>query len=206
MAKIAIGPRNALAWVTAICGWANLGIQLAIMLEAMAVGPALWRFLGFFTILTNLLVAVMATRLALGRKSGLSGPAARMAITAAMLLVGIAYWFLLAPLWTPTGWQLVADIGLHTVQPVLAAALWLSLRDGSLSWSDGPKAAIWPALYAVYALARGAGDGWYAYWFLNPKDQSLVELLISIAGFSLLVMGIGAVLVAIDRARSAPRD
>jgi hypothetical protein len=206
MAKTAIGPRNTLAWATAIGGWAGLGIQLAIMLEAMAIAPALWRFLGFFTIVTNLLVAVMATRIALGRTSGLSGPAARMAITAAILLVGIAYWFLLAPLWTPTGWQLVADIGLHTVQPVLVAALWFTLRDGSLVWRDLPKAAIWPAAYAIYALARGAGDGWYAYWFLNPDDQSLVELLISIAGLSLLVMGIGAVLVAIDRAQRAPRD
>lgn len=205
MAKTAIGPRKTLAWVTAICGWAGLGIQLAIMLEAMAVGPALWRFLGFFTILTNLLVAVMATRMALGRESGLSGPAARMSITAAILLVGIAYWFLLAPLWTPTGWQLVADIGLHSMQPALAAALWLFLRDGSLGWSDVPKAAIWPTVYAVYALARGAGDGWYAYWFLNPDDQSLAELLVSIAGLSLLVMGIGAVLVAIDRAQRGAR-
>ena len=206
MARTAIGLRNALAWVTAICGWASLGIQLAIMLEAMAIGPALWRFLGFFTILTNLLVAVMATRIALGRERSVSGPAARMGITAAILLVGIAYWFLLAPLWTPTGWQLVADIGLHTVQPVLAAALWLSMRDGSLGWKDVPKAAILPAGYAIYALARGAGDGWYAYWFLNPDDQSLVELLVSIAGLSLLVMGIGAVLVAIDRAQRAPRS
>ena len=205
MVKTAIKPRHALAWATTIGGWASLGVQFAILLEAMAVGPALWRFLGFFTIGTNLLVAVMATRIALGRTRGLSGPAARMAITAAILLVGIAYWFLLAPLWTPTGWQLVADIGLHTVQPAMAAALWLALRDGSLAWRDVPKAAIWPALYAVYALARGASDGWYAYWFLNPKDQSLLELLVSIAGLSLLVMGIGAVLVAIDRARSAPR-
>lgn len=206
MATTAIQPRNWLAWVTAIGGWAGLGVQLAIMLEAMALGPALWRFLGFFTIVTNVLVAVMATRIALGRDTGVSGPAARMAITAAILLVGIAYWFLLAPLWTPTGWQLVADISLHTVQPVLAGALWLAMRDGSLGWRDVPKAAVWPALYAVYALARGAGDGWYAYWFLNPKDQSLVELLVSIAGLSLLVMAIGAVLVAIDRAQRAPRD
>lgn len=205
MAKTAIGLRKALAWLTAIGGWASLGLQFAIIMEAMAFAPALWRFLGFFTVGTNLLVAVMATRLALGRTSGFSGAGARMAITAAILLVGIAYWFLLAPFWTPTGWQLVADIGLHTVQPVLAAALWLTLRDGSLGWRDVPKAAVWPATYAVYALARGAGDGWYAYWFLNPRDQSLLELLVSIAGLSLLVMGIGAVLVAIDRGRRARR-
>jgi hypothetical protein len=190
-----------LATAAALIGWASLALQLAILLLAMPPGPALWRFLGFFTVLTNLLVAIMATRLALGRQGGLSGPVARMAITAAILLVGIGYWLLLAPLWTPTGAQLAADIGLHTVQPILAGALWLALRDGSLRWRDVPKAAIWPALYALYAVARGAADGWYAYWFLNPKDQSALELLVSIAGLSLLVMGLGAVLVAADRRR-----
>ena len=192
-----------LAGATALVAWASLGIQLALLLNAMNMVPALWRFLGFFTILTNLLAAIMATEIASGRTDRLSGPAARMAVTAAILLVGIAYWFLLAPLWTPTGWQLAADIGLHLAVPVLTFALWFAMSGNGLGWRDVPKAAIWPALYAVYALVRGTFDGWYAYWFLNPKDQSTAELLISVAGLTLLVMAIGAALVAIDRRRAA---
>ena len=202
MSRIGARWTTRIAAATAIIAWASLGLQLAILLGSMPVGPAVWRFFGYFTILTNLLVAVMATGLARGRQSGLGSAAGRMAITAAILLVGIAYWFLLAPLWTPTGLQLAADIGLHSAVPVLAAALWFRLSDGRLRWRDAPKAAIWPALYALYALARGAADGWYAYWFLNPRDQSALELLVSVAGLSLLVMGIGAALVAIDRSRA----
>jgi hypothetical protein len=205
MAMTAIARRKTLAWATAIGGWGSLGLQLAIMLQTMPAASAMWRFLSFFTILTNMLVAAMATRIALGRDGGISGPVARMAITAAILLVGIVYWLLLASQWHPTGWQLVADIGLHSVEPVLAAALWFVSRDGSLKWRDLPKATIWPAAFAVYALARGAVDGWYAYWFLNPRDQSLIELIISIVGLSLLVMAIGAVLIAIDRAHGRLR-
>jgi hypothetical protein len=190
-----------IAGATAVIGWSALALQLAIMLGAMPLIPALWRFVGLFTILTNLLVAAMATRIAAGRPGGLANPVARMSVTASILLVGLAYWLLLAPLWTPTGSQLAADIALHTVQPVLAAVLWLLMRDGSLGWSDVPKAAIWPVLYALYALARGIIGRWYAYWFLNPKDQSLGELLLSIVGLAALVMAIGAVLVAIDRTR-----
>lgn len=192
-----------LAGATALVAWASLAVQLAIMLNAMTLVPALWRFIGFFTILTNLLVAIMATEIASGRTDRLSGPAARMAVTAAILLVGVAYWFLLAPLWTPTGWQLAADIGLHTAVPVLAGALWFAMADGSLGWRDVTKAAIWPALYAIYAVVRGAIDGWYAYWFLNPEDQSALELIVSIVGLSALVMAIGALLVGIDRRRQA---
>jgi hypothetical protein len=190
-----------IAGVTAVIGWSALALQLAIMLGAMPLVPALWRFIGFFTILTNILVAAMATRIAAGRPGGLAGPAARMAVTASILLVGLAYWLLLAPLWTPTGSQLAADIALHSVQPVLATALWLMMRDGSLGWRDVPKAAIWPGLYAGYAVARGTIDRWYAYWFLNPKDQSFGELLLSIAGLAILVMILGAALVALDRTR-----
>ena len=192
-------PTEVLAGVTALVAWLSLGVQLAILLNEMTLGLALWRFAGFFTILTNLLLAVLATQIAGGSERGLARPVPRMAITAAILLVGIAYWFLLAPLWTPTGWQLAADIGLHSAGPVLAFALWFVMAGGRLGWRDVPKAAIWPAVYAIYAVARGALDGWYAYWFLNPKDQSALELLVSITGFALLIMGVGAVLVAIDR-------
>jgi hypothetical protein len=203
---VARGPSDsirALAGAAALVAWTSLGLQLALLLNAMNMAPALWRFAGYFTILTNLLVAVMATEIASGRTDRLSGPAARMAVTAAIVLVGVAYWFLLAPLWTPTGWQLAADIGLHLAVPVLAFVLWFAMADGRLRWSDAPKAAIWPAIYAVYAVARGAADGWYAYWFLNPKDQSALELVVSIVGLALLVTGIGAALIAIDRSRRA---
>jgi hypothetical protein len=194
-------PIELFAGATALVAWTTLGLQLALLLNAMTLAPALWRFAGFFTILTNLLVAIMATEIASGRTDRLSGPIARMCVTAAMLLVGVAYWFLLAPLWTPTGWQLAADIGLHLAVPVLTFALWLAMADGSLGWRDVPKAAIWPALYAIYAVARGAIDRWYAYWFLNPKDQSPLELLVSVIGLAVLIMAVGAMLVAIDRRR-----
>ena len=195
------GTIEILAGATALLTWTSLGIQLAIMLNAMTLIPALWRFASFFTILTNLLVAIMATEIASRRTDRLSGPVARMSVTAAILLVGVVYWFLLAPLWTPTGWQLAADIGLHTVAPVLAFLLWFVMADGRLAWRDVPKAAIWPAIYAIYAVARGAVDGWYAYWFLNPKDQSALELLLSVTGLAALVMTAAALLVAIDRKR-----
>jgi hypothetical protein len=73
------------------------------------------------------------------------------------------------------------------------------MRDGSLRGRDVVRAAIWPALYAIYAIVRGAFDGWYAYWFLNPKDQTVLELLVSVAGLMLLVMAIAAAMIAVDR-------
>jgi hypothetical protein len=190
------------AFVTALTGWGALVLQYAIMLQANAPLPALWRFLGYFTILTNLLVAVMATGIAAGRAGLLGAPPGRMAVTAAIVLVGAVYWLLLAALWQPEGAQLIADFALHSIMPILAAFLWWTMRDGTLAWRDVPKAAIWPAAYACYALARGQIDGWYAYWFFDPSRQDFGGMAAAIIGLSLLVAAIGAALVAIDRRRA----
>jgi hypothetical protein len=188
-----------LATLTALTAWSCLLLQLAITLGQSSLAPGLWLYLGFFTILTNILVAISATGLALGRTGLLSGARARMAVTAAIVMVGVAYWLLLAGTWKPQGWQLVVDIGLHTLSPLLMLVTWFGCRDGSLRWANVWLAAIWPAAYAVYALARGQLDGWYAYWFFDPNKQSWGEIALSVVGLSALVVAIAAVLVAVDR-------
>lgn len=186
--------------MTALVVWGSLLLQLAITVGTSGLGPGLWLYVGFFTILTNLLVAIMATGLALGSKGGpLTGAKARMAITAAIVMVGVAYWLLLAGTWKPQGWQLAADIGLHTLSPLLALTTWLGARDGRLTFRDAWLAAIWPAAYAVYALARGSVDGWYAYWFFDPRQQGWGDIALSVAGLSILVICIGSALIAVDR-------
>ena len=67
-------PRR-LATGLAVTGWSGLALQLAVSVsltraagDPVAVG--LWRFVGYFPILTNVLVAVAFTRLALVRAKG----------------------------------------------------------------------------------------------------------------------------------------
>jgi hypothetical protein len=189
-----------LAAVTAVTGWASLALQLVILFDMLGVASATWRFLGYFTLLTNLLVAISATRIGMGLRGPLTGPGARLALAASIGLVGIVYWVALAGLWQPQGWALVADVGLHTLQPFLYAALWFVMRDGSLGWREVIVAAGWPLAYALYAMARGAVDGWYAYWFLDPTQQSVIEMIVSIAILLGAVMAIAALLMGIDRA------
>lgn len=195
-----VSVKRSIAAITASVAWCSLALQFGLMLGTQSIGEALWRFLGFFTVLTNILVAIMATGLAVGLKGQISSSAkARMAVTAGIMLVGLAYWTLLASLWQPEGWQLIADIGLHTAVPLLAFATWFASRDGSLRWRDTQSAALWPAAYAMYALARGSIDGWYAYWFFDPSTRDWGEILLSVVALATLVVGIGALLVAVDR-------
>lgn len=191
-----------LSAVTAVAGWAVLLLQLWLLIPELGVAGGLWRFVGYFTILTNIAVAVVASAMALGRNIWLTSARVRLAAAVAISFVGIVYWLLLASLWNPQGWKLVADVGLHTTQPLLFAATWYAARDGTLDMRDAAAAIAWPIAYCVYALARGAVDGWYAYWFLNPIEQGWSGALASILGLSAAFFVLALLFMAIDRRSS----
>jgi hypothetical protein len=187
------------AAVTALVGWLGLALQLAIVIGQL--GPALgtWRFLGYFTIISNILVASIATLVAVGAKSGLASPRTRLAGLTAIVTVGLVYSLLLRSMWNPRGWQKLADAALHDWTPLLYLLMWALLPHGGLTRSDIKWALLLPTIYLVYALGRGATDGWYAYWFLNPASQSLGALSLSIAAMLTLFAALASVAVAVDR-------
>jgi hypothetical protein len=154
---------------------------------------------GFFTILTNIGAALVATAVAIGPGSGLAGPRARLMAASSILIVGIVYSVALRALWHPQGLQKVADLLLHDLAPLSWLLLWLTAPHVRLAWREIGWALLPPLLYAAYALARGAVDGWYAYWFLDPSRQSGGELMVAIAVMSAGFAFLAAVIVGIDR-------
>jgi hypothetical protein len=188
-----------LAAIAAMVGWAALALQLVLIMRTL--GPALgaWRYVGFFTVLSNIAVASIASAVALGRDHWLTGAKARLAGVTAIVTVGLVYSVLLRSLWHPTGWQKVADAGLHDLTPLLFAALWTVMPHGALKWRDIGLALVGPAVYLGYAMARGSVDGWYPYYFIDPTTQSVASLLGSIAGVIAVFAIVAAAAVAIDR-------
>ena len=187
------------AALAAIVGWAGLVLQLVLIVRDIGPVAGLWRFVGFFTILANIGAAAVATAIALGGSHGLAGARARLMSATAMIIVGIVYSVALRALWHPTGLQKVADIALHDVAPLLWAALWVWDRNWRTRWSAVWWALVPPAAYFAYALARGAADGWYAYWFLDPRSQSEGQMLASVAILLAAFAAVAAILIAIDR-------
>ena len=47
--------------------------------------------------------------------------------------------------------------------------------------------------------SRGAMDGWYAYWFLDPSKSSLPELARNIVAMLAVLSVIGLGFVGVDR-------
>jgi hypothetical protein len=140
-----------------------------------------WRFLGYFTILTNMLVAVVWSAAALNPRARLANPVLEAMSFLMIAMVGILYHGLLAARWHPAGWQWLADFLVHTVTPIGFGLYWLLRPHGALRWRHAWVFALWPLGYCVYALVRGALDGWYAYYFLDPATTALPQLALNIS-------------------------
>jgi hypothetical protein len=191
---------RAFAAVGALVVWAALALQFYLLLGKLG-GLAVWRFVGYFTILTNILVAVMLTSAALRRSRG----AARfeLAVATAIAIVGIVYSLLLRQIWDPQGADKLADAMLHDAAPLVCVAWFLLRPRRRLGVADVAAALIFPLLYVLYALARGAADGWYAYWFLDPHRLGVAQMALNIAGLTLAFLAVAAVLAYVSNRLNA---
>ncbi|MDQ0473110.1 Pr6Pr family membrane protein [Labrys wisconsinensis] len=157
----------------------------------------------FFTILTNLLVGVVTVALIRRGQGGtfLTRPGTLAAVAVYILVVGVIYALLLSGLHVFTGLALVADSVVHRAVPVLYALYWLLFaRKGALRWADPLAWLIYPLLYIVHTLVRGALTGRYPYPFADAARLGYPTALANGAAILAFFLGLGLVLVALDRA------
>jgi hypothetical protein len=97
--------------------------------------------LSYFTGLSNVLIALAMTLPWLAPDTGLgrffTRPSVRTAILAYIIIVAVIDHYLLAKLWNPQGWQLVADTIEHVVAPALYVIDWaLFVPKGTLRFKS----------------------------------------------------------------------
>jgi hypothetical protein len=189
---------------TAICV-ASLALQLALMLGYVhgrggSTLAGLWRFLGFFTNVTNILAALVLAHAGLRptTRTGLASPWVEAGATAAIIMAGILNAALLSQ-FHPEGLRKLADLGLHAAAPLAVALFWLLRPHGALRVQSALLAMSWPSIYCAYALLRGAADGWYPYYFLDPTILGLSGLAVTVLGLGLAFLAALLMLVGIDR-------
>jgi hypothetical protein len=152
-----------------------------------------FNFFGYFTIQSNLIIAavylVTVTRSGSDRGGWLA--LARACATTYLIVVGIVYVVLLAPLGAAGGVPLPwANFILHILVPLYAVADWVLVGDrGRVAFRNLWVAALYPLLWCGVVLVRGATDGWVPYPFLDPAG--------GYAGVVFYVLIIAAVVVAI---------
>ncbi len=193
-----------LATSTAAVAWCALGVQLILIIQKMtgegeSVVQAVWRFFGFFTILTNCAVAVVATAMAIKPNSVMANASARHATATAIFIVGLVYSVALRAFWQPTGWQAIVDHALHDGTPVLFILAWFFSEHGQLQTRHAFLAVVPALFYFVYALIRGAADGWYAYWFLDPSSLPPVRMAVNVVLLMLAFSVVALAFVRLDK-------
>lgn len=186
-----------------IAGLAAVSVAAQFLyLNAERAEPALvtaWEMARYFTILTNIAVALTLAMIARPVRGRV--PAAWLAaLTLAMVMVGLVYHLLLSHLVTFTGLGWWADHGLHTAGPVAIALWWLvHAPKRRLSYGDLPIFILWPMVYAVYVLLRGTLDGAYPYPFMDLTTLGPAAVALNLAGLAILFLLGGVLMISIGR-------
>lgn len=191
------------AIVAAVIGWVSLILQLILVMEDRIVSPAmaLLRFFSYFTILTNLLAAIMFTAIAFGPESSLFRKSGAVtAITGYMAVVAVIYNTVLRGLveLQPLG-QVLNELH-HVILPIATLVFWLFFTPkAELKWKSTFPWLLYPIAYIAWVMIMGAWTGFYPYPFTNADKLGYPRALANggliLAGFWVVFL----VLIAVGR-------
>lgn len=197
--------RRTYAAIAACIGWFALALQLWVMIHtapsAAAAGLAVVAYFSFFTILSNVLVALICTFAAVGRKSFLAAARVQAAALVYILIVGATYSLLLRHLWEPQGAWKLADSLLHDVTPVSYLFYWILFAPKArLRFTDSVAWLVPPIVYLGYILLRGRLFGVYPYPFLDVSVLGYGRMLANVVVFVFVFASLGLAVVGAARA------
>ncbi|MGI8583381.1 MAG: Pr6Pr family membrane protein [Chitinophagaceae bacterium] len=191
--------------VIAILGWLALALQFYLIIQnrVVSIPETIIRYFSYFTLLTNILVALYCTHVVLTPDSRLGKYFSRSgvvtAITVYITVVGVVYNIILRYLWNPKGLEMIVDELLHLVIPILFLLYWLLFTvKGKLKWNIFSWL-IYPLAYFIWILIFGALTAFYPYPFINVTElgynKVILHSCVLTAGFLLLSL----LFVAIDK-------
>ena len=154
----------------------------------------------YFTILSNLVVAVVMTLLFLRPKR--DSPIFRVLRLDSLLMIivtGVIYNLLLGAGKGHTAWDFPSNLLQHILTPIITVLVWLIVGPrGWIKFKVIILALILPLAWAVFALIRGLIIGAYPYPFLDLATEgwaSVLSFLVAIVVFA-IILALG--LMAID--------
>jgi hypothetical protein len=163
---------------------------------------ALAFLLTFFTVLTNLMMALCYVA-ALSNWTWLNWwnrPFARGLTVGSIVMVSVYYIFFLSGLESFTGIDNVLNIYMHYLAPWLFVLWWLlTPPHGPLRYADVPKMLIYPLLYLIVVMLRGALVHEYPYPILNADKLGYGQVAVGCLGMLVGFVAIYLLTVAIDR-------
>lgn len=195
------------AIVLTLIGWFALGLQYWLLLRVTSGQGLSWaqgtlRFVSYFTIQANILVALMLLAFALRPKieEWTVHPFERSAIASYIAVVALIYVTTLRELWAPQGAQWLADVVLHYVMPLAYLAFWLFvMRKAGLRWYDPLLWLIYPLFYLGFILVQGRWTGFHPYPFIDAGKLGYGRVALNALGILAVFLASGVVVLIISR-------
>lgn len=192
-----------IALVGALIAWFAIIAQFYLMITNSVVSfpETILRFFSFFTIDTNILVALCFTVIFLRGNSGIGRLFTKAttitAITIYITIVGIVYNVILRSTWQPEGLQKIVDELLHVIIPALFILFWLLFVPiEQLKWKNAFSWLIYPILYMSYAIIHGVITKFYPYPFVDINVLGYSKALLNAGGVLLVIFFLSLALIA----------
>lgn len=194
--------------IICLLGWFALITQMYLNLNSNVASTSeiIVRYFSYFTLDTNLIVAVCCTFILLGSSTYMGKfflkPGVQTAIAIYILVVGLIYNTILRFLWAPQGLPKVLDELEHTVIPILFVCYWfLFVSKQTLQWKQIFPWLIYPFVYAVFVLIRGsiASPHFYPYPFIDVDKLGWQSAIINAFGITAVFLFISILFIAIAK-------
>jgi len=196
--------------LNALMLWFALGLQFYIstvdyIAKGRSFAGAIIQIISYYTIQTNLLIAVALTAILIAPASAwgkfFSRTPVLTAIAVYIIIVGLIYNTILKGLVPLEGLFKLTDFLLHTVSPIAYLIFWLFfVRKEVIYWSSILPWALFPLLYLIYCLIRGAIGGDYPYPFVNAAKFGYGQVAVNSVGVLMVFLVLSGILIGISRA------
>ena len=156
-----------------IVSWTVVIVQYFLMIQnrVVAVPETALRFFSFFTILTNILVAIVySANYFVGKKSlgFFVNPRVQTAVGVYIFIVGFVYNLILRFIWKPSGLQQVVDEFLHLSIPIVYILVWFFyVKKETIIWTSVFAWLLYPLIYICVVLFLGSFSNFYPYPFID---------------------------------------
>ena len=192
-----------IACIGAALGWFAVIAQLYLIItnRVVSVPGTVLRFFSYFTIDTNILVALCFTFIFLGNRSRLGKIFTKAttitALTVYITIVGIVYNTILRLTWDPQGLQRIVDELLHSVIPVFFILFWVIFTPTKgLKYKQAFSWLIYPLVYIFYAVIHGAITKFYPYLFVDVTRHGYSKVMFNAGMILLAIFVLSLVLIA----------
>lgn len=189
--------------------WFALILQFSIstekyITEGRTFTGAVIQILSFYTIQTNLLIAIAMTAILIKPLSAwgrlFSSVSVQTSIAVYITIVGLIYALILKGVWKPQGLFKLTDILLHTASPIMYVLFWLFfVLKERIKWQQVFLWAIFPFVYLIYSLIRGSITGDYPYGFIDASKISYQQIAVNSLMVLVAFLFISAIFIMISR-------